>query len=910
MSQPEPTDIQDSKSPDVEAIDLDWEDYDIQIALDQLAGGSTDALKLFLARKEGIDPDTVSLVSKPWHASEEASVSFIGAVDDIGPPGAQKNISPSEPPPQVRPIALKNTGTPYEYSELNPGLRQFRLLKLSDPGGKGVIEQLELQTFSLSDAPTFFCLSYVWGDPNQFLAVNCNGGMVPVTQNLFHALRTCFDRYPDSWLWADGICINQQDFAERGSQVQLMGSIYAKASMVLAHPGHYRYGKADSDSESGDDEPAMNEKMPESTIDGSQSPVVKGPADATASTTLKKLSRSAQTYGIADFHHIDTGDAYSSTNVQSAVSIMTFLSRTWTVGNHDKTLSDTYWDKTSLPGLETGEERRTWVNLLNFWSQDWYFRTWVLQEIVLAAKVVVLYRDTAISLDAITEFWSLAGSHALPRVLRIGRLADMYIRVRHLSPVSSIKALRDRRERGLSGQEATDDSTPDAVEGGDASTPSLLELLCLSRSNLATDPRDKVYGLLGLADDDMSRSIVPDYSPVNTAAKLFTDVASKLVLSGFAGDLLHHAGVDQTITDLPSWVPDWTKQSRSTLPAHLYRCMGETTPSCSILEIEGDKPRLRVRGVVIAQINLAGAPWKFYSHDPSDPSFGRFKNAPDVDIAPDPSFNDEDARNLIFNMSSSFEEEIDFDERYSGEDFQDALARTLVADVSWQGHRVGRRIRESATTCTETDDFFAGLDAYRRFYARGPTCMEDLSAPGIRVHQTGSFMWLLDFNEEVGADLQHRMVQFSGPFQEIQRGRRFALLGTSGGGGFGGSRANDEHEDKEEEEEQEQDNYFMGTVPWDAENGDYCVLLEGFRTPFILRKKSPQGLSVDGPGQEEVELVGDCYVHGVMDGELLRWADKIDEELGPEFRSVDDKGREYVVRAPQGYIPFTDFILV
>ncbi|KAK7959369.1 uncharacterized protein PG986_004223 [Apiospora aurea] len=901
MSQPETSDIQGHKSPDAEANDLDWEDYDIQIALDQLAGGSTDALKLFLARKEGVAPNTVSLVSKPWHAGEGDSVSFIGAVDDIGPPGGQKNIWASEPPPQARPIALKNTGTPYEYSELDPELRQFRLLKLSNPREDGVIEKLELQTFSLNDAPPFFCLSYVWGDPNQFLAVNCNGGMIPVTQNLFHAMRTCFDRYPDAWLWADGICINQQDFAERGSQVQLMGSIYEKASMVLAHPGHHQYGKTEGDSEEDDAEPDMGD---------SQSSGVKGPTDSTAPISLTKVPKASETYGIADFHHIDNGDAYSSTNVQSAVSIMTFLSRIWTVGNHDKTLSDSYWDRTSLPDLETQEGRKTWVNLLNFWSQDWYFRTWVLQEIVLAAKVVILYQDTAISLDAITGFWSLAGSHGLPRVLRIGRFADMYNRVRHLSPVSSIKTLQDRRERGHGVEGNSDDDTRGAVEGVDTFAPSLLELLCLSRSNLATDPRDKVYGLLGLTDDDISRSIVPDYSPANTAARLFTDVASKLVLSGFTGDLLHHAGVDQTIPGLPSWVPDWTKQSRSTLPAHLYRCMGETTPKCSILEPDGGKPRLRVRGVIIAQINVAGAPWKFYSHDRSDSSFGRFKNAPDVDIAPDPSFNDEDARNLLFEMSTSFEEDINVGERYSGEEFQDALARTLAADVSSQGRRIGQRAQE---TTVASNDFFAGLDAYRRFYARGPTCMEDLEAPGIRVHQTGSFVWLLDFDEETEADLQYRMVQFSGPFQEAQRGRRFALLGNSRAGVGGSTRTGGEGQDEAEDEEEE-DNYFMGTVPWDAENGDYCVLLEGFKTPFILRKRLQKGQQqnpiLDGSGEGEFELVGDCYVHGVMDGELLRWADEIDEELGPEFRSVDDAGREFVVQAPQGYVPFTDFILV
>ncbi|KAK7912154.1 hypothetical protein PG985_014635 [Apiospora marii] len=179
-------------------------------------------------------------------------------------------------------------------------------------------------------------------------------------------------------------------------------------------------------------------------------------------------------------------------------------------------------------------------------------------------------------------------------------------------------------------------------------------------------------------------------------------------------------------------------------------------------------------------------------------------------------------------------------------------------------------------------------------------------------------MWLLDFDEEVEADLQRRMVPFTAPFQEAQRGRRFAVLGPPSTGnvaGDGDNRAtNDDGGDDGTGASEEGNNDFMGTVPWDAENGDYCVLLEGFRTPFVLRKKLRRGKAKSSGdpsgGQEEFRLVGDCYVHGIMDGELLRWADEVGEELGPEFRSVDDGGREYVIRALQGYVPFTDFVLV
>ena len=936
MSQPGSESSRHSEAPHDDAINGGFEGYDLQVAIDQLAGGSTDALRLYLARQEGLDPSKVSLAFTPWHATEDSSIAFIGGVDDINPPGAaSEDAVGRERPQHSQRIALKNTGIPYKYSELRPQLSQLRLLKLSAPGEDGIIRQLELRTFSLDDAPEFFCLSYVWGDPSQFLAVNCDGGMIPVTQNLFHALRTCFGRYPEYWLWADGICINQQDLAERSSQVQLMGSIYEKASMVLAHPGNWVYGK--NDRASGSDDEGADEDKGLGGL-GAEAAGSSGEEKPEVSMTLDKSPDHGDSYGTADFHLLYTDDAYSSDNVQSALSIMTFLTRTWTVGSEGKVMSDTYWDKTDLPNPVTFGGQQKWANLMDFWCHEWYFRTWVLQEVVLAAKVVVLYQDAAVSLDAITEFWSLVGSRSLPRILRIGPLADVFNRVRHLSPISSIKSLRDRRgSKTESGTEFGPD-TSDAVRAGPPSAPDLLELLCLSRSNLATDPRDKVYGLLGLTQDAISRSIVPDYSPENTVAKLFTDVATKLVCSDRARDLLHHAGMDRNVSHLPSWVPDWTKQSRSTLPVHLYQCMGTTTPNCTLVNTkEGKRPKLRARGVIISLITIVGAPWKFYSHGPSEPSFGRFKNAPDMEIAPEPPLNDEDAKNLIFNMTTSFEQDIG--DRYGEEGFQDALARTLAADCSWQGHRIGRRNPEptdaAATTTEERQSpmgaaessaapgvgFFAGLDAFKRFYARGPESEEDLEAPGIRVHQTGLYMWLLDFDEEVEADLQHRMVPFTAPFQEAQRGRRFAVLGKPSTGNVpsdGDSRAtNDDGSDDGTGAGEEADNHFMGTVPWDAESGDYCVLLEGFRTPFILRKRLRRGRTkssgapsgADGSGLEEFKLVGDCYVHGVMDGELLRWADEVGEELGPEFRSVNEEAREYVVRAPQGYVPFTDFVL-
>ncbi|TIC93593.1 Heterokaryon incompatibility protein 6, OR allele [Colletotrichum higginsianum] len=930
----------------VQEVHDDPDGYEFQIALDQLSAGSTEALRLYLARKNGQDPATVSLRTTPWKpsTSEGTKLYFAGKLDDTRAPVDKDGAVVDEAREMPR-VIFEDTEKPFDYKALDAESRQFRLLRLAPPDEHGVTRQFQLETFSLNDAPPYFCLSYVWGDPERFLGVNCNGEMISVTQNLYHALRTCFNRHPDSWLWADGICVNQEDVVERSQQVLLMGDIYRNASMVLAHPGHFSYVRK---------QPEEEDVKRTVLADRLGSLGMQDMLSFGAETPAEEKTRVGEEkpYGIAEFALEPLDDAYDPGNIQGAISIMTYMTRVWSDTRRDKILSDLQWNEMNLPDPGTESGREIWDNLVRFWTTDWYFRTWVLQEVILGAKVVVLYGTTAISLEAITEFWDLARRRGLPRPLRIGAYADIFNMVLHLSPVASFKILRDRRE-GLdnSPENVEDDVQPlggrqnqndvgiltpingnknsKASENAAVHSSSLLELLCLTRNNLATDPRDKIYGLLGLTDDMVARSTVPDYSHDNTPAKVFIEVATHMVELGHAADLLHHAGIDQAVRGLPSWAPDWTMQSRSTLPVHLYNCLPDTSPTVSILSSD-EKPNLRVRGAVLARINTPGPAWRYYSHDPSSPPFSSFKNARETEIPP---FNDEDARNFILAFLS-YAAEGSLEERYRPEALNDALVRTLAVDCSWQNERIGIRrppqdvektqaietaagVSEAPTTsasasasASASDAFFAGVDAFRRFYARGPDSEEDLKEPGIRLHQTHIFQWLLDFDQKVEADLQQRMVPFTVPFQEAQRGRRWAAIGTRGPKTTE-DLAQDAAKKAENPSKHSYDtkaltDCFMGTVPWDAETEDYVVLLEGFRTPFVLRK-SPEETTSDG--KSVFNLIGDCYVHDAMDGQLMAWVDEMEEELQRCQVGKDARGRAYVIRTPGGFASFEDFII-
>lgn len=65
----------------------------------------------------------------------------------------------------------------------------------------------------------------------------------------------------------------------------------------------------------------------------------------------------------------------------------------------------------------------------------------------------------------------------------------------------------------------------------------------------------------------------------------------------------------------------------------------------------------------------------------------------------------------------------------------------------------------------------------------------------------------------------------------------------------------------------------MGMCPDTAQVGDLVCVLFGAQIPFVLRKREPEGYIV----------VGECYVHGIMDGEAMT-AYEAGEYVGKRYR--------------------------
>lgn len=76
-------------------------------------------------------------------------------------------------------------------------------------------------------------ISYVWGSNVKDHIILLNGRTHKITANLSDALHQCRQTDKSRVLWADSICIDQDDLEEKNNQVYMMGRIYASSQRTL-----------------------------------------------------------------------------------------------------------------------------------------------------------------------------------------------------------------------------------------------------------------------------------------------------------------------------------------------------------------------------------------------------------------------------------------------------------------------------------------------------------------------------------------------------------------------------------------------------------------------------------------------------------------------------------------------------
>ncbi|KAK3377316.1 hypothetical protein B0T24DRAFT_592927 [Lasiosphaeria ovina] len=84
----------------------------------------------------------------------------------------------------------------------------------------------------------------------------------------------------------------------------------------------------------------------------------------------------------------------------------------------------------------------------------------------------------------------------------------------------------------------------------------ILQLMELTASSKCSDPRDKVFGLLGMIQEGHGVPI-PDYTL--SMSHVLTEVAAYCVLDARCPELFYNAAGDEAHHQSPSWMPAWTQ---------------------------------------------------------------------------------------------------------------------------------------------------------------------------------------------------------------------------------------------------------------------------------------------------------------------------------------------------------------
>ncbi|KAK4184352.1 heterokaryon incompatibility protein-domain-containing protein [Podospora australis] len=222
---------------------------------------------------------------------------------------------------------------------------------------------------------------------------------------------------------------------------------------------------------------------------------------------------------------------------------------------------------------------------------EWTRRLWMVQENIIHELTVMLWGSRVLPWLALPSYEKLILVNLLPvPVLRPS--SDGYLAVQ----------LRSTRMARWS-------------EGVDLR---LFHLLSSFQDCFCTYPGDKVFALLGIADDSDLLGIEVDYS--QPAREVLIQTASRIINKTEKLDILLNADVPYKVDsglDLPSWVPGWTGRKTASLlifelgvqaskGSSICRVPGETD-STETLKLEG----IRV-GTIKDDLGSFGDCWEFY----------------------------------------------------------------------------------------------------------------------------------------------------------------------------------------------------------------------------------------------------------------------------------------------------------
>jgi hypothetical protein len=214
--------------------------------------------------------------------------------------------------------------------------------------------------------------------------------------------------------------------------------------------------------------------------------------------------------------------------------------------------------------------------LAEIFGRPWFSRMWVIQEVVMpnSNKVMFYCGDRMIHLTVLTAAvdWS-----SVPGLTPSQRHWFSYVGF-----IGSLK-------RAIAAQKS-----------GTSLGITLSQVLALIRFKKATEPRDKVFALFGVAQRLGWVMPEPDYE--KSQNQVFSEATVAALRNDQTLDILYNADGPRSSIDPPSWVPDFSQLPSTGNMAELqkFSASGESMPQISY---SSDGARLVLKGVFVDVIH-------------------------------------------------------------------------------------------------------------------------------------------------------------------------------------------------------------------------------------------------------------------------------------------------------------------
>ena len=171
------------------------------------------------------------------------------------------------------------------------------------------------------------------------------------------------------------------------------------------------------------------------------------------------------------------------------------------------------------------QEQQRWIACQSLLTRPWFSRLWIYQEINLASDAFLTLGNYTLPWEDFVTTFQWIRSQALP-----GSPMSKFLNLKLLEQINNLFSPNSRL---------------------------YADMLEDTKESYCSDPRDRVYALLGISSNNMG--IIPDYE--KTTEEVYTDLMCRNIRHRKSLVLLRYCQIrspHSRLRELPSWVPDFS----------------------------------------------------------------------------------------------------------------------------------------------------------------------------------------------------------------------------------------------------------------------------------------------------------------------------------------------------------------